>query len=176
MEFSRAQTHKSPSWPPSTTATRGRAAHFHRPQSTPPCQSPSAKPLNSPNAATSAAGKAASASSRLSHRADLAPFSKSLAPPTTPPPNLPAAAQAATFAAPKSFGLAASAFSFRPQRASSSALAQRLRQRHGVFSQKHCWRRYSAFKPPTLPHGEAVSAERWVGPNPKPKRTHLKAN
>ena len=42
-------------------------------------------------------------------------------------------------------------------------LAQRGRQRHGVFSQNHCWRRYTAFKPPTLPHGEAVSAARGVG-------------
>ena len=32
-----------------------------------------------------------------------------------------------------------------------------------MFTQKHCWRRYFAFKPPTLPHGVAVSAERWVG-------------
>ena len=44
---------------------------------------------------------------------------------------------------------------------------ERGRQRHGGAVQKHCWRRYTAFKSPTLPHGEAVSAERTVG------RTHL---
>ena len=44
----------------------------------------------------------------------------------------------------------------------SPSFAQRWRQRHGVFPQKHSWRRYLAFKPPTLPHGVAVSAERWV--------------
>ena len=48
--------------------------------------------------------------------------------------------------------------------------AQRGRQRHGVFVQKHCWRRHLAFKPPTLPHGVAVSAARTVGH--KPHDTH----
>ena len=69
---------------------------------------------------------------------------------------------ASAFTSPKSFVLAASGFYFRLQRASSPA--QRLRQRRGVFTQKHCWRRAFALKPPTLPHGVAVSAARWVGP------------
>ena len=50
-----------------------------------------------------------------------AQFSKCATPATSTPPNSLATAQPATFAAPKSFGLAASAFSFRSQRASSSA-------------------------------------------------------
>ena len=41
-----------------------------------------------------------------------------------------------------------------------------------MFVQKHCWRRYLAFKPPTLPHGVAVSAARTVGRSPQPKQTH----
>ena len=82
--------------------------------------------------------------------------------PTATPPNLPATAQPAAFTSSKSCVLATSASSFRLLCASSSAPAQRWRQRHGVFTQKHCWRRYSAFKPPTLPHGVAVSAARGV--------------
>ena len=44
-----------------------------------------------------------------------------------------------------------------------------------MFPKKHCWRRLFAYKPPTLPHGVAVSAERWVGPSPPPEQTHHKS-
>ncbi len=173
--LSRPQTRESPAWPQTTTVSKSRAALFHRQQSTLLCLSPLARRLNRPNAATSAAGKTAHASQRLSRKPNPTQFSKSLALPTATPLNLLATAQPATFTTPKAFVLATSASSFRLLCASSSAPAQRLRQRHGVFSQKHCWRRYSAFKPPTLPHGEAVSAERTVGRSPTPRSHGQKA-
>ena len=54
-------------------------------------------------------------------------------------------------------------------------LAQRGRQRHGVFVQNDGGRRYFASKPPTLPHGVAVSAARRVRQSPTQNRLFTKS-
>ena len=134
----RPQTRANPAWPQTTTAARSRAALFHRQQSTSPRLSHSAKRLNCPTAATSAARTTAHASPRLSRKPDPAQFSKSLALPTATPPNLLATVQPAIFTTPKSFALATSASFLPSAHFLPLPLAQRGRQRHGVFSQKHC--------------------------------------
>ena len=84
--------------------------------------------------------------------------------PTATPPNLLATAQPTTFTTSKSFALAASAFSFRLQRASSSAPCPTSASAARRVFPEALLATHLCPKPSPVAHGEAVSAARGVRP------------
>ena len=92
-------------------------------------------------------------------------FSKSIALPPAPPPNLLATAHPTIFAIPKSLLLATSASSLRLQRASflcpCPTMASAARRHRPTTTAGDAT---SPNQPPRLAHGEAVSAARRVSP------------